>query len=107
MNRLVAAFRRADRPGAAAIARLALGIVVAPLAEVHADGMNGRQIHHVEAHLRDIRQPLLAIRKSPVLPGILAVERGKNSYHALNRAITGSTTMEYSRSDSVAKRLSG
>ena len=39
--------------------------------------MNRRQIHHVEAHLRDVGQPLLTIRKCAVLPNLLRGRAGK------------------------------
>ena len=108
MNALVAALGRADGPRTAAIAGLGFRRVVAAFAERDADGMNGRQVDHVEAHLGDVGQALFAIGEGAVLGRDRAsVERGKNSYHALNRARTGSTTMLSSRSDSVAKRLSG
>src|SRR5215469_8295470 len=42
----------------------------------------------------------------PCAPGFAAVERGKNSYHELKRARTGSTAMNNS-CESVANRLSG
>ena len=106
-NGLVAALLRTDGPGAAFIARLRLGIVVGALAEEAANGMNGRHVHHVEAHLRNLRQTFFAVSKGAVFARLRGRGAGKNSYHALKRARAGSTTSVYSRSVSVAKRLSG
>ena len=53
---LVAALFRADGPGAADVAGLGHERIVAALALQPADGVDGREIQHVEAHLRDARQ---------------------------------------------------
>ena len=57
MDRVVAAFRAADRIGAAEIARLGAQRVVAALAVGAADRVDRREIQHVEAHRADRRQP--------------------------------------------------
>ena len=48
----------------------ASGLVVAALAEDDADGMDGREIDHVEAHLGDVGQALFAIGEGAVLAGL-------------------------------------
>ena len=71
-NGLVAAFlpRRwprgcRDRPAALP------GLLLRPLRKRAADGMNGRQVDDVEAHLGDIGQALFAIGKGAVLARLL------------------------------------
>ncbi len=48
VDRLMPTLLRADGPGAARIIRIRSRGVVASLAEAAADGMNGRQIEHIE-----------------------------------------------------------
>src|SRR3546814_10849515 len=50
------AVRRADRVRRSDVIDRRLERVVAPLAVHAANWMNGRQVHNVEAHRRDIRQ---------------------------------------------------
>ncbi len=69
VNRLVAAFRAADGIRAARVAGLCSEGVVAALAVLHADGMNGRKVQHVEAHVADHRQPLVHIIEGAVALG--------------------------------------
>ena len=57
---------RADAPGAAGIVGSGGERVVWALAEASADGMNRRQIKHIEAHLADIGQPFLDILEGAV-----------------------------------------
>ncbi len=66
VQRLVTAFRRADRPRTARLTRLRHHCVVPPLAKLVADGMYRRQIEHVKAHLRDVRDTLLAFGEGAV-----------------------------------------
>jgi len=70
VDRLVAAFGRADRPGTACVLRERDQRVVPALAVDAADGMDGRKVQHVEAHLRDIGQPRLAVAEGPVPRGL-------------------------------------
>ncbi len=70
MNGLVAAFIRSDRPGDAGIVRGTLGGVVGSLAERPADGMDRRQVEHVEAEVGDVWQAVDDVAKRPVTPGI-------------------------------------
>src|ERR1700722_448707 len=60
---LVPTFTCANCPWAAVITRLRLGIVVRAFAECAADGVNRRQVDHVESHVGDIAQTFFAIRK--------------------------------------------
>ena len=78
VQRLVAAFGRADRPRAADVVRVGGKRVVAPLAPLAPDRMNRRQIKDVEAHLRDVRQTLFAIAQGAVRAGIVAARAGKH-----------------------------
>ena len=54
---LVAPFCPADGPGAARVLGRGHRAVVTPLAVDPTDGVDGRQIHHVEPQARDIGQP--------------------------------------------------
>src|SRR5216683_7290056 len=67
MHRLVAALLGSDRPRASRLAGFRLHAVVGALAMRAADGMDGREVEHVESHARDVRQPALDVPKSPVL----------------------------------------
>src|SRR6185436_6977795 len=58
MDRLVPPLLRADRPRAADVAGLRAHGIVRALARRHADGMDGREVEDVEAHLRDLWQAL-------------------------------------------------
>ena len=58
MDRVVAALGRADRPGRADVVGPGDQGVVAPLAVDPADRVDRRQVDHVEAHRRHLRQPL-------------------------------------------------
>ena len=60
---IVSAFFRANGPRAADIVRRSLLPVVLAFAVDPADGMYRRKIENVEAHFRDVGQPLLAIAK--------------------------------------------
>ena len=66
---VMAAFGGSDRIGTAGIAFLGLHRIVAALAVGLSDRVDRREIHHVEAHRRDIRQPRDAIPERAVLPG--------------------------------------
>ncbi len=57
-NGEMAAVLAADRPRAAGIVRGGADRVVATLAERLTDRVDGRQVHDVEAHRRDVGQPL-------------------------------------------------
>src|ERR1700688_3930534 len=70
VNLFVSAVCRTDGPGAAAVAGLGLGIVVGAFAEGASDGMDGRQIDHVEAHPGNIGKALFAIGKRAVGSGL-------------------------------------
>ena len=69
MHRIVAAFGGADGIGASGIAFGRGHRVVAALAVGVADRVDRREIDHVEAHRRDIRQPRDAILEGAVLAG--------------------------------------
>ncbi|MNH02735.1 hypothetical protein D3C79_619800 [compost metagenome] len=66
VNGLVAAFRAADGIRAARVARLGLEGVVAALAMLHADGVDGREVQDVEAHVADHRQPFVHVVEGAV-----------------------------------------
>src|ERR1035441_6468785 len=70
VNLFVSAVRRTNGPGAAAVAGLGLGGVVGAFAEHAADGMDGREIDHVEAHLGDVWQALFTIGKRAMGYGV-------------------------------------
>src|SRR5262249_5360057 len=57
VDRIVAAGRGADSPRRARVARPGVQGVVAPLAGRGPDGVDGRQVDHVEAHAGDALQP--------------------------------------------------
>src|SRR5688572_6493680 len=56
VNALVPAAGAADRPGRPRIGAPRLESVIAPFAVIDSDRMDRRQIHHVEAHLGDVRE---------------------------------------------------
>jgi hypothetical protein len=66
MRGLVAALRAADGPRAADVVRLRHDFVVLPFAEGDADGMDRRQVQHVEAHPRDARELRLDVPERAV-----------------------------------------
>src|SRR5688572_15197938 len=68
MHRLMAAGLAANGPGAAGISRCARRVVT-PLVVAYTNGMNRRQIEHIEAHLGDIGQPGHAGAEAAVLAG--------------------------------------
>src|SRR5579872_1725507 len=76
MDGVMAAGRIADRIRAARIARPGLERVVAPLAIGGADGMNGREIKHVESHRPDARQLGDHVAERAVL-AVFALASGK------------------------------
>ncbi|MNS60425.1 hypothetical protein D3C72_934220 [compost metagenome] len=69
VNCLVAAFRAADGIRAARVAGLRREGIVAALAVLHADRMDGREVQHVEAHVADHRQALVHIIEGAVALG--------------------------------------
>src|SRR5579872_7328395 len=69
MNRCVSAFFAPDCPGRADVARFPFRPVVAAFAVRPPDGMNWRQIQHVEAELRQLGNSPFDVAKRPVLPG--------------------------------------
>ena len=73
----MAAFFGADGPGTAEIAWLGFRIVVGPFAKHSPDGMNRRQVDDVEAHLRDVGQPFLAIGECAVRSRLSALWSGE------------------------------
>jgi hypothetical protein len=77
MDGVVAAVGRADGVGAAGIARRRFQRVVAALAVGEADGMNGRQIQHVEAHVPDGGKPLDRIAQCAAALGRIRLRAGK------------------------------
>ena len=81
----VAALGRADGPRAADVVGPGVEGVVAALAGGGADGVDRREVDHVEAHGGHGRQPARARRANP------PSERGKNSYQLLWRARSRST----------------
>ncbi len=58
MDRVVAALGRADRPGRARVTRVGCQRVVAALAMGETDRVHRREVHNVESHVSDRRQPL-------------------------------------------------
>ena len=66
-DRFVAALQRPDGPGAAFISGLMLGIVVWPLAELAANGVDGGHVDDVEAHLLDVGEARFAIEEGAML----------------------------------------
>ena len=68
--------------------------VVAALAVRAPDRVDRRQVDDVEAHVGDVVEAVDGVGERAVAVGAGAtVERGKNSYQALNRARVGSTSM--------------
>ena len=67
---LVAAFRRADGPGTAGVAVAGFRDVVFSLAVGVADGMNRRQVEHVESHVGDVRKPGDHVSKGALSSGL-------------------------------------
>jgi len=65
----VAAVLVADGPGGAGVARLGREPVVPPLAEARPDGVDGREVDHVEAHGREVGQPLHRVAEGAVPAG--------------------------------------
>ena len=86
-----------DRVGAARIVGARGQAVVAALAVLAADRVDGREVEHVEAHVADIGQLADHISKVPCRLGSSLIERGNNSYHAANAAAVRSTTTSSSR----------
>src|SRR6185437_9381733 len=58
----------ADGPGTAYVVALRVGRVVLTLAKAAANGVNGRQIKHVETHIRNVIKLLYYIAQCPMLP---------------------------------------
>src|SRR5690606_27515986 len=73
----VPAVLRADRPRAAMIAGLCGPRIVVPLAMGLADGMDRRQVHHVETERSDVGQTLLGVPKRAMLTVHGALRAGK------------------------------
>ncbi len=69
VDRLVPPLLVADGPGGSGIVGGGLERVVAPLPEAPSDRMDRRQVDHVEAHRRDLRQPLDAVAEGPGAAG--------------------------------------
>src|SRR5207253_11024450 len=89
VQRRVAAFIRADRPGAADVVGRGGKRVVAPLAPLAADGMDGRQVRDIEAHGGDIRKARDAVAKGSMFAGAGAARAGKELVPcAASRSIT-------------------
>ena len=101
---LVAAFGRADRPGAADVVGLGHERVVLALAVDAADRMDRRQVEHVEAHRRDVGQARLARRRRCRARMPSPAERGNSSYQLL-KAARSRSTQSGSSAPSVAARL--
>ena len=77
MDRVMAAFRTADRPGGSRIIRTRHQGVVGTLAELTADRMDRGDIGHVETHLGDVLEHRVAVVEcagSP-LPGLRIARR--------------------------------
>lgn len=73
MNGIVAAILAADSIRAARIIGARLQGIIAALAVRLADGMNRREIQHIEAHIAHIRQPLDHIAERAV--AVLVIRR--------------------------------
>ena len=73
---LVAAVRVADGVRAAGLAGLGHERIVGPLALGHADGVDGRQVDHVEAHGLDVLEAIGHVREGGAAEGILALRAG-------------------------------
>ena len=72
VNRIVATFGAADGVRAARVARLGRECVVAAFAVLHANGMDGREVQHVEAHVADHRQAFMHIVERAVALGVVS-----------------------------------
>ena len=71
LDGVVAAGCAADRPRAADVAGCRDLRVVAPLAMDAADGMDGRQVEHVEAHRGDVVETRDDVAEGAVTPGLI------------------------------------
>ena len=76
VDRVMAAFRRADGVGAAGVARRGAQRIVAPLAIGMPDGMDRREIDNIEAEAGDLRQTRDAIIEGAVAAGDCALTAG-------------------------------
>ncbi len=90
MDGLVPAARGADRPGAADVFGPGSGRVVGSFASGGPDRVDGRQVHHVEAHRLNLRQPGFAVLESAV-PA--AIARGGPGKQLVPGAHPGSRTV--------------
>src|SRR5207244_346026 len=90
----VAALAGADAPGTAGIARPGGGRVILSLSKRSADGVDRRQVEHVEAHRRDVGQAGLHVLERAV-PAWL---RGRGAREQLvPRAVTGLFPIDHDR----------
>ena len=103
---LVAAFRGADGPGTADIARARTQRIVGALAVDAADRMDGRQVQHIEAHVGEVGQARLDVAEGAVRPALRAAERGNSSYQLLNCArLRSATSSKVSAGGEAAVRV--
>jgi hypothetical protein len=95
---LVAALAGADGPGATRVVGAGLQAVVRPLAKAAANGVNGRQIEHVEAHLGDIGQALLHVLEGAVTARLVG---GGAREHFIPRAEAGALAVHGDAQDAL------
>src|SRR5215813_12685203 len=77
MNGLVAAFFRADGPGATDVVGAGRERIIFSLAERVADGMNGWKIEDIETHSCDIGQTVYTVEQRTVRAGCAGEGTGK------------------------------
>src|SRR5690625_4412874 len=73
MNGVVTTFGGTDRPGNAGIVRASGESVVGPFAKRGADGVDGREVNHVEAHRGDSGEPFGCSLERTGRPGPVVV----------------------------------
>ncbi|MCY1424218.1 hypothetical protein D9M71_399550 [compost metagenome] len=71
MDRLMAALVAADGIRATGVIGAGLQRIVRPLAKVAADGMDGREIQHIETHVADHRQAIVHVVEGAVAFGVV------------------------------------
>ncbi|MCY1421834.1 hypothetical protein D9M71_374990 [compost metagenome] len=77
VNRVMAAFGAADCIGAARVARRCMQGIVAAFAVLRADGVDGREIQHIEAHVANHRQACVDIVERAMTRGVVSDRTGE------------------------------
>ncbi len=83
VHRFVSAFLRADAPGATRLTGRGR-LVVGSLAVTRADGVDRREVEHVEPHSRDVGQQPFHVRKLPDRPREQLVPGAEPGLHRLD-----------------------